>query len=95
MGDWEKTAVMEEILADCRLPREEIAFVGDDITDVVCFRRVGFSIAVANAVAEVKDLADYVTQVPGGRGAIREVAELILKAQGKWDDVLRHYEVVV
>ena len=48
--------------------------------------------ATANAKAEVKAEADYVTEVPGGRGAVREVVELLLKAQGRWEDILRHYE---
>jgi len=53
--------------------------------------RVGFPIAVFNACAEVKELAVYVTRKEGGRGAVREVAELILKSQGKWQEVLESY----
>jgi 3-deoxy-D-manno-octulosonate 8-phosphate phosphatase (KDO 8-P phosphatase) len=56
-------------------------------------RRVGLAIATANARREVKEIAHYVTQAPGGQGAVREVIELLLEAQGKWSDILRHYEV--
>ena len=93
LGDHEKIAAMEEIVADSGLARDEIAFMGDDLTDVVCFRRCGLAIAVANAALEVKACADYTTQVPGGQGALREVTEMILKAQGKWDGILRKYEI--
>ena len=55
--------------------------------------RVGFAVAVANARAEVKGEAHYVTAAAGGEGAVREVVELILKAQGLWDAVLKHYEI--
>ena len=62
---------------------------GDDLTDVVIMRRVGLSIAVANARPEVKKCAMYTTEAAGGYGAVREVIEIILKAQGHWDDLLR------
>jgi len=67
--------------------------MGDDLTDVVIMRRVGLSIATANARPEVKKCAMYTTEAAGGQGAVREVIELILKAQGHWDDLLRKYEV--
>ena len=69
-----------------------MAYVGDDLPDVVVMRRVGFAIATANARPEVKQHAQLVTRLQGGRGAIREVAELLLRAQGHWQDVLRKYE---
>ena len=56
-------------------------------------RRVGLAIATANARPEMKPIAHYVTQAPGGEGAVREVVELLLKAQGKWDEILKHYEI--
>jgi 3-deoxy-D-manno-octulosonate 8-phosphate phosphatase (KDO 8-P phosphatase) len=55
--------------------------------------RVGFAAATANARPEVKPEAHYVTETPGGQGAVREVIEIILKAQGLWEDILRHYEI--
>lgn len=64
---------------------EETAFVGDDVVDLSILRKVGLPIAVADAVREVKREVLYVTKRPGGRGAVREVIELILKAKGMWD----------
>jgi 3-deoxy-D-manno-octulosonate 8-phosphate phosphatase (KDO 8-P phosphatase) len=92
-GHIEKIPILEEIMARAGLAREQVAFIGDDLTDVVVMRRVGLAIATANARPEVKRCAHFVTQNEGGRGAVREVVELILKAQGYWDDILRKYEV--
>src|SRR6266700_2331022 len=69
---------------------EETAFVGDDLPDLPLLTRVGLPIAVANAVPEVKAAARVVTTLAGGQGAVREVAELILKARGEWQDQLGH-----
>ena len=92
-GHIEKIPILEEILAKAGLSRAEVAYVGDDLTDVVVMRRVGLAIATANARPEVKQCAHFVTSLEGGRGAIREVAELLLRAQGHWQDLLRKYEV--
>jgi 3-deoxy-D-manno-octulosonate 8-phosphate phosphatase (KDO 8-P phosphatase) len=70
-----------------------VAYIGDDFTDVPIMRRVGFAVATANARPEVKAAAHYVTRAPGGDGAVREAIELILKAQGFWGEILRHYEL--
>jgi 3-deoxy-D-manno-octulosonate 8-phosphate phosphatase (KDO 8-P phosphatase) len=70
---------------------EEAAFVGDDLADLQVLRRVGLPIAVANAVAEVKAVAAHVTRTPGGHGAVREVAETLLKARGVWSELLERY----
>jgi len=70
---------------------EEIAYVGDDVVDIPILKRVGISIAVKDAVNEVKAVVDYVTSCPGGRGAIREVAELVLKTQNHWDRLMERY----
>ena len=69
-----------------------MAFVGDDIVDIPVLKRAGFSVAVADAVEDVKKCVDYVTINKGGRGAVREVCELILKAKGEWADVAKRYE---
>lgn len=94
-GHTEKIPILDEILADCNMRKEEIAYIGDDLTDVVIMHRVGFAVATANARDEVKKEAHYVTRAPGGSGAVREAIELILQAKGLWDEVLRHYEVTV
>ncbi len=91
-GHIEKIPILEEILQKSAISPADIAYVGDDLTDVVVMRRVGFAIAPANARPEVKRVAHYVTTAPGGAGAIREVAELLLESQGKWGDILRKYE---
>lgn len=92
-GHIEKIPILEEILADSRLDPSEVGYIGDDLTDIVVMRRVGFAVATANARPEVKRAAHWVTSEEGGRGAVRATAELILKAQGHWSDILRKYEV--
>jgi 3-deoxy-D-manno-octulosonate 8-phosphate phosphatase (KDO 8-P phosphatase) len=94
-GHIEKIPILEEIMADAKLDKDEIAYIGDDLTDVVVMRRVGLGIATANARPEVKASAGCVLEAPGGSGAVREVVEMILKAQGKWDELMRKYEVIV
>jgi 3-deoxy-D-manno-octulosonate 8-phosphate phosphatase (KDO 8-P phosphatase) len=70
---------------------EEVAFVGDDLADLPILRRVGLPIAVSNAVADVKQVAAYVTRAAGGHGAVREVIELLLRARGEWPGILERY----
>ena len=91
-GHTEKIPIIEEIMADAKIAKDEVAYIGDDLTDVVVMHRVGLAIATANARPEVKAQAHYVTSAPGGSGAVREVVELILKAQGYWEEILRKYE---
>jgi 3-deoxy-D-manno-octulosonate 8-phosphate phosphatase (KDO 8-P phosphatase) len=91
-GHIEKIPILEEIMADVGLTKEQVAYIGDDLTDVVVMHRVGLAIATANARPEVKAQAHYVTTAPGGSGAVREVVELILKAQGYWEEILKKYE---
>jgi 3-deoxy-D-manno-octulosonate 8-phosphate phosphatase (KDO 8-P phosphatase) len=92
-GHVEKIPILEEILERSGLAAEQVAYVGDDFTDVVVMHRVGLGVAVANAKPEVKAEAHWVTANPGGHGALRDVGELLLKAQGKWEEILRHYEI--
>ena len=83
-----KIPAYEELLRKTGVTEEEVAYVGDDLPDLPVMRRVGFAVAVANAVREVSSAAHYVTQRAGGDGAIREVIEIILKAQGKWESLI-------
>lgn len=83
-GQAKKIEAYKGILLRAGVTDEEVAYVGDDLPDLPLLERAGLAVAVANAVVEVKRAAHYVTTVPGGSGAIREVVELILKAQGKW-----------
>ena len=92
-GHIEKIPILEEIMGKAGVDKEEVAYIGDDFTDIVIMHRVGVAIATANARAEVKREAHYVTQAVGGEGAVREVVEMLLKAQGKWEEILKHYEI--
>ncbi|HTY22276.1 MAG TPA: 3-deoxy-8-phosphooctulonate synthase [Desulfomonilaceae bacterium] len=92
-GVWDKKPVLAELLDCLNLRPEEVAVVGDDVVDIPLLRRAGVGVAVADAAAEVRMAADYVTKQRGGHGAAREMIEVVLKAQGKWDDALaRYYE---
>ncbi|HWR49817.1 MAG TPA: HAD hydrolase family protein [Bryobacteraceae bacterium] len=91
-GHIEKIPILEEIIAKAGVSAAEVAYIGDDLTDVVIFRRVGLAIAVANARTEVKRAAHLITEAEGGRGAVREVCEVLLKSQGHWQELLRKYE---
>ena len=86
-----KCAVLDKILKKYNVLPEEICFVGDDLVDLSLMKKVGMPVAVANASSEIKEAALFVTRCSGGRGAVREVAELILKSQGKWEDILKFY----
>ncbi len=86
-----KLPAFEAVLARRGLSWTECAFVGDDLADLPVLTRVGLPVAVANAVPEVKRAARVVTRVPGGQGAVREVAELILRARGEWQPLLTQY----
>lgn len=87
-----KVAVVERLIGQTGFGWKEICYMGDDIVDLGVLKRVGVAIAVPNATAEAKAAADYVTKAAGGHGAVREVVELILKAQGKWEGVVREHE---
>ena len=87
-----KTEALSKILKKHKLSKEDICFMGDDFVDLCMMKAVGFPVAVANACADIKDKAIYITRRKGGRGAVREVAELILKTQGKWDEVVSIYQ---
>jgi 3-deoxy-D-manno-octulosonate 8-phosphate phosphatase (KDO 8-P phosphatase) len=92
-GHIEKVPILEEILKDAKLEASAVAYIGDDLTDVVIMRRVGLPIATANARQETKCAARYVTRASGGQGAVREVIELLLRAQNRWNEILEHYEI--
>jgi 3-deoxy-D-manno-octulosonate 8-phosphate phosphatase (KDO 8-P phosphatase) len=83
-GQPKKLESYKAVLTRAGVTDEEVAYVGDDLPDLPILQRVGLGVAVANAVVEVKRAAHYVTVANGGEGAVREVVELILKAQGRW-----------
>jgi 3-deoxy-D-manno-octulosonate 8-phosphate phosphatase (KDO 8-P phosphatase) len=86
-----KTAAIEQLLAQERLNWSDVCFVGDDIIDLGPLTRAGLAIAVGDGVTEAKAAAHYVTKAAGGRGAVREAVELILRAQGKWTQFVEKY----
>ncbi len=90
-GYLRKLDAFDDLKRAFRAEDHEICFVGDDLADLCLFRRVGLAVAVASAVADVRRAAHHVTRAPGGGGAVREVAELLLKARGLWSGVVRTY----
>ena len=90
-GALDKLPAYRELLEKAGLSDSEVCYMGDDLPDIPPMRVAGVPVAVADAVEEVKKFAVYVTQAPGGGGAVREVADLILKAQGKWDALMERY----
>jgi 3-deoxy-D-manno-octulosonate 8-phosphate phosphatase (KDO 8-P phosphatase) len=84
----DKIVALEEILADANVPADECCYIGDDLGDIAVMRRVGLAVAVADGADDTKAAAHYVTTLDGGKGAVREVIELILRAQNRWDELV-------
>ncbi len=89
--DGQKLAGFEDILVRNDVQWEQAAFVGDDLPDLPLLTRVGLPIAVHNAVPDVRDVAHYITKADGGRGAVRDFIEALLRARGEWDTVVARY----
>lgn len=87
----DKKAAYQEILTNLSLRDEQVAFIGDDLPDLAPMRQVGLAIAVANAVAEVKQIAHFITLRTGGQGAVREAVEMILQAKLQWQEIINKY----
>lgn len=83
----EKLPVVQDIAEQNGVSLDQVAYLGDDLPDLPVVKAVGFGVAVADAAPELHAVADYVTSLPGGRGALREVVEMLLKESGKWDEV--------
>jgi len=88
LGQATKTHAYEECMKLAGVIEEEIAYLGDDLPDIPLARRSGLGVCVADGALELKQVCHYTTQRPGGRGAAREVIELILKAQGRWEEAV-------
>lgn len=86
-----KIAAYEQIIRDAKVDDRDVAYMGDDLLDLQVLARVGLSAAPADAAPEVRERVDWVSTVAGGRGAVRELVELVLRAQQRWDDVLRQH----
>jgi 3-deoxy-D-manno-octulosonate 8-phosphate phosphatase (KDO 8-P phosphatase) len=90
-GAKQKLPPYEAILQEHGLEDQQVAYVGDDLVDLPILNRVGFAVTVADGVEELRDHVDYVTRRPGGRGAVREVCDLLLKETGFWSEVTERY----
>ena len=88
-----KTGAVKNLIRRIKLDWDAVCFVGDDVVDLGPLKRAGFAVAVGDARPEVKAAAHFVTRAPGGRGAVREVAEMLLKAQCQWDAIVAHYSI--
>ena len=91
LGQSDKLAAFQQTLVESGVSSNEVAFIGDDLNDIPLMLHCGFAIAVADASSETKARAHYVTNANGGRGAVREAIELMLKAQNKWDNLVVSY----
>jgi len=87
----DKVKIIEHLMSKYNLTKDGVAYIADDVMELLPFQKVGFKIAVSNAVKEVKEVADYITTSEGGHGAVREAIEFILKAQNKWDKLIKNY----
>ena len=90
-GALNKVEAFESLLAEAGVEPSHAAYVGDDVVDIPLMRRCALAVAVADATHDTRAAAHYVTRLPGGFGAVREVCELILKAQGRWDELMKRY----
>ena len=89
--DGNKVAAVERILAETKVSWQELCFMGDDIVDLGVLKRAGLAASVPHALAEVKELSHYITRREAGDGAVREVIDMILKAQGRWDKLISFF----
>lgn len=87
----DKLNTFQRLTKRLRLKTDEVCFMGDDVIDIPVLKRVGFAVTVPNAVDEAKEASHHITTKTGGRGAVREVCDLIIKTQGKWPDVMQPY----
>jgi 3-deoxy-D-manno-octulosonate 8-phosphate phosphatase (KDO 8-P phosphatase) len=88
LGQETKTAAFEDCLQKAGVREEEVAYMGDDLPDIPVAKRAGLAVAVANAAPELKAVCHYVTNARGGEGSGREIVELILTAQGRWEEAV-------
>ena len=91
-GAGDKLATLRQILAERQLTPQQVCYLGDDLPDLPVVRNAGLGVAVADACEELRQAAHYVTTACGGRGAVRETIEMILKAQRRWEDVIQAYQ---
>jgi 3-deoxy-D-manno-octulosonate 8-phosphate phosphatase (KDO 8-P phosphatase) len=88
----DKLPATQEIVRELKLSMEQVCYIGDDLPDLPAIKTVGLGIAVADAAEELRDAAHYTTKLGGGRGAVREAVEMILKYQNRWEDLVQKYQ---
>jgi 3-deoxy-D-manno-octulosonate 8-phosphate phosphatase (KDO 8-P phosphatase) len=91
-SDYRKFKIYEKVIKKFKVKDEEVCFIGDDFIDLPVLKRVGLSIAPPEAIDEIKNSCHYITKKSGGKGAVREVVEIILKSQGLWHNVTAEYK---
>ncbi len=92
-GTEQKLSAAQQIIDELQLDPSNVCYIGDDLTDVGLMKSSGMSASVADAADDVKKVADYVTKSAGGKGAIRELIEMILKSQKRWNELLQGYGI--
>jgi YrbI family 3-deoxy-D-manno-octulosonate 8-phosphate phosphatase len=90
-GFEDKLPATQQIIEQHGLQLDQVCYIGDDLTDLPVMRRVGLGVAVADAAPDVRTYAHLVTELGGGKGAVRELIEILLKAKNRWDDLIRKY----
>ena len=92
-GGHDKLTPFKALLNELGLEQDEVAFIGDDVVDLPLLRRVGFAVSVPNGRKEAHQHAHYITEAPGGHGAVREICEFVLRAQGSYERVMAQFLV--
>ena len=90
-GVQQKAQLLDKIVLETGVAADHTAFIGDDLPDIPLMKRIGLSIAVADAHEMVRDYSDWITSAPGGRGAVREVCDALLKARGHWEKLMAKF----
>jgi 3-deoxy-D-manno-octulosonate 8-phosphate phosphatase (KDO 8-P phosphatase) len=91
-GKGNKIEAVESILREAKLDWNDVSYMGDDVVDLGALKRAGLAVTVANGIAEAKAMAHYVTRAAGGAGAVRELVDMVLKAQKRWANIIAEFE---
>ena len=91
-GKGNKIEAVESILREAKLGWDDVSYMGDDVVDLGALKRAGLAVTVANGIAEAKAMAHYVTQAHGGAGAVRELVDMVLKAEKRWAKIIAEFE---
>lgn len=89
-----KAVILEEYIVGHRIKPEQILYIGDDINDYAAMKICGFTACPSDAVSEIRNICDYVSHLAGGKGAVRDIIEIMLKKSNKWNDLLALYDII-